>query len=127
MSHVRRRGKRKDGSWRWEARIPDPSRPGGTNKLERTFRTKQEAEDWLAAQRVSVLQGSYVDARRADRPFAELLAAWAESWPNRLSPTTQRRYQSIIDKYLLPEFGRTPIAKITHERIQRYINTLSAD
>ena len=30
MAHVRRRGKRKDGTWRWEARIPDPARPGVT-------------------------------------------------------------------------------------------------
>ena len=127
MGHVRRRGKRQDGSWRWEARIPDPSRLGSTHKIERTFRTKQEAEDWIASQRVSVLQGNYIDARRGERPFIDLLAAWKESWPNRLSPTTQRRYQSILDKYLVPEFGRSPIAKITHERVQRYINRLSAD
>src|SRR3954453_23966957 len=100
MAHVRRRGRRKDGTWRWEARIPAPSRLGGTHKIERTFRTKQEAEDWIASQRVSILQGSYIDARQGERPFADLVAAWRESWPHRLSPTTQRRYESIIDKYL---------------------------
>ena len=127
MAHVRRRGKRKDGSWRWEARIPDPSRPGGTHKLERTFRTKQEAEDWIASQRVSILLGNYIDARQGERPFSDVIASWRESWPNRLSPTTERRYQSILDKYLVPEFGRSPIAKVTHERVQRYVNRLSGD
>jgi hypothetical protein len=104
---------------------PAPAAP--THKIERAFRTKLEAEDWVATQRVSILQGSYVDARRAERPFADLFALWKESWPNRLSPTTQLRYQSIAKTYLLPEFERTPIAKITHERVQRYINRLSAD
>jgi integrase len=126
MAHVRRRGKRKDGSWRWEARIPDPARPGGTHKIERTFRTKQEAADWIASQRVSILRGTYVDARQGERPFAELLDAWKESWSNRLSPTTQCRYASILRKYLVPEFARTPIGKMTHERVQRYINRLSS-
>jgi hypothetical protein len=35
--HVRKRGKRKDGSWRWEGCYSDPIR-GGTAKIERTFR-----------------------------------------------------------------------------------------
>ena len=50
-----------------------------------------------------------------------------ESWAGRLSPTTRRRYESILDKYLAPEFGRVAIGRITHEVVQRYINRLAAD
>src|SRR5689334_9825609 len=124
--HIRRRGKRKDGTWRWQARYADPLR-GGTHKIERTFRTRQEAEDWLVSQRASVLQGMHIDPRQAERPFGEVIAAWRETWPGRLSPTTARRYESIIENYLAPEFGTLPIGRITHEAVQRYINRLAAN
>jgi integrase len=106
--------------------MPDPLR-GGNSEIARSFRTKLEAEDWLASQRASQLRGTYVDARQGDRPFSDLLDAWKQSWTNRLGATTSRRYQSIIDKYLKPEFGHVPIAKVTHERVQRYINRLNED
>lgn len=106
--------------------MPDPAR-GNTAKIERAFRTKQEAEDWLVSQRSSILQGTFVDPRQAERPFSEVVEAWQESWPKRLSPTTAARYRSILDVYLLPEFGATPLGRITHEVVQRYINRLAAD
>src|SRR5437763_1460053 len=95
--HVRKRGARKDGTTRWEARFPDPLR-GGKAMVERSFRSKREAEDWLASQRAAQLQGTYFDARQGDRPFADVIDAWKEGWPNRIAPTTQLRYQGIIDK-----------------------------
>jgi integrase len=124
--HLRKRGKRADGTWKWQARYADPLR-GGTHKIEKMFRSKQEAEDWLVQQRASVLDGTYIAPSQGERPFSEVIEAWRESWGGRLSPTTARRYQSIIDKYLAPEFGRTPIGRITHEVVQRYVNRLSAD
>ena len=66
---------------------------------------KRQAEDWLAEQRASQLAGTYVDPRAGERPFADVLAAWQESWDGRLSPTTIRRYDSIVRTYLEPEFG----------------------
>jgi integrase len=138
MAHLRKRhkpecahrasgGKRRcncDGSW--QARIPDPVR-GGTHKIERTFRTKQEADAWTVSQRAGQQQGTWVDPRQAERPFVDVVQAWKESWTNRLSPTTAARYRSILDVYLLPTFGQTPIGRITHEVVQRYVNRLTAD
>jgi len=138
MAHLRKRhkpecahrasgGKRRcncDGSW--QARIPDPVR-GGTHKIERTFRTKNEADAWAVSQRAGQQQGTWVDPRHAERPFADVVEAWKESWTNRLSPTTAARYRSILNVYLLPTFGQTPIGRITHEVVQRYVNRLTAD
>lgn len=118
--HVRRRGQN------WQARYPDPAR-GGTHKIERVFRTKREAEDWLVQQQAAVLGGTHISPRQADRPFGDVLDAWQESWDGRLSPTTLRRYESIIAKYLRPEFGARKIGALTHEVVQRYINRLAAD
>src|SRR5688500_2725128 len=122
--HIRKR-KRQDGTVVYQARHTDPVR-GGTHKIERTFAKKRDAEDWLSTQRASVLGGTYIAPSAGERPFSEVIEAWQESWWNRLSPTTARRYESIIDKYLLPEFGRTPIGRITHEVVQRYINRLAS-
>lgn len=120
--HVRRR---REG---WQARYPNPRYPGTTRKIERTFRTKREAEDWLVQQQASLLAGTHIDPRQSERPFREVIDAWKESWvPGRLSPTTERRYQSIIDKYLIPEFGRRRVGAITHEVVQRYVNRLASD
>lgn len=124
--HIRNRGKRKDGSIRWQARYTDPMR-GGTHKIERTFRSKRAAEDWLTKQQAGVLLGAHVDPRQSDRPFRDVVTAWQESWAGRLSPTTEQRYTSIIDNYLLPEFGHVPIGRITHEVVQRYVNRLVAE
>src|SRR5262245_50089799 len=122
MAHVRKRGKRKDGTTIYQARIPDPAcPPGGTRKIERSFGSKREAEDWIAQQRAAQIQGTYVDPRRADRPFAEILEAWQESWPSRLGANTARRYASILRKYVEPEFASLPVASVTHERVQRFI------
>lgn len=123
--HIRKRGKRKDGTWKWQARYPDPFR-GGTHKVEKVFGSKKEAEDWLVQQRASILGGTYIAPSQGERPFSEVIEAWQQSWGNRLSPTTARRYQSIIDTYLSPEFGRMPIGRMTHEVVQRFINRLNA-
>ena len=75
--HIRKR-KRKDGTVVCQARHTDPVR-GGTHKIERTFRTKQEAEDWLVdAARVR-------PRRHVHRPAAR------ESVP---SPRSSRRGRS---------------------------------
>ena len=135
--HVRKRhratcAKKQDGRKRcncdgpWQARIPDPARPGTTHKIERQFRTEREAKAWLVGQQAAEQVGGWIDPRKADRPFAEVVADWQQGF-GRLSPNTARRYRSICDTYLLPEFGASPVGAITHERVQRYIDGLSRD
>src|SRR5216110_840050 len=100
--HVRKRhkpncAKRRDKTKRcncdgsWQARIPDPNGRTNTSKIEKTFRTEREAGAWVALKIASQLDGTWIDPRQAERPFADVLAAWKESWHGRLSPTTERR------------------------------------
>lgn len=109
---------------RWQARYRDQI---GGQRVERTFRTKSEAEDWLTVQQGSMLTGTHVSPRLADTPFRELAEAWQESWPNRLSPTTALRYRSALNVYLLPTFETTSIGRIDHGVVQRYVNRLTAE
>jgi integrase len=130
MAHVRKLGKRRDGTTVWQARIPDPHcPPGGTKKIERSFSSEREAEDWIATMRADLLRGEYRDPRLADRPFSEILDAWRESWQGgrRIGPNTERRYNAILRKYIEPEFASSPIASITHERVQRFVNAKASD
>lgn len=123
--HIRDRGRRKDGSRRWEARIPDPVK-GGTAKIEKTFRKKEDAEAWIVSEAGSKQRGEWIDPRQAARPFSDVVAAWKEGW-HRLTPGTRARYEGIVDKYLVPEFGAMPIGRISHELVQRYVDRLDAD
>jgi integrase len=115
-----------DGSWQARMPDPDPTRPLNS-ELSKTFRTEQEAKDWLARQRGSQLDGSFIDPRAMERPFADVVTTWRESWPGRLSPTTERRYDSILRKYLEPELSRVPVGRITREVVQRYMNRLTSE
>lgn len=119
---VRSRGKRRDGSIRWQARYWHPDDPG--KRIEKTFRTKQDANDWLVRQRAEILKGTHVDPRQADRPFRELVDAWRESWID-LEPKTKAGYLAVLDKHLLPEFGSRRVSGMTTEVVQRYIRRLT--
>jgi integrase len=121
--HIRKLGKRKDGTWRWVAFMPDPSK-GGTAKIQRTFRRKEEAEDWLVSEGASKRQGTWVDPRQAERPFRDVIAAWRESWLD-IEPKTRSGYETIIRCHLLPEFGNTPVSRVTTEAVQAYVNRLA--
>ncbi len=116
--HVRRRGKG------WQARMPNPAL-GGAAKVERTFRTRREAEEWLTAQGAAVLRGEYIDPRLADRPWREVAEAWQATWVD-LKPTTRGGYESILRHHLLPAWGGRKVGGITHEAVQKWVAGLSA-
>jgi len=60
------------------------------------------------------------------RRLTGVAEAWRASWPNRLSPTTASLYDGILRTHLIPTFGTTPIGRIDHGAVQRYVNALTA-
>ena len=70
--------------------------------------------------------GTWVDPRKAERKFAEVVDAWKESWSNRIASTTASLYEGILAGYLIPTFGEVPIGRIDHGAVQRYVNRLTA-
>lgn len=107
---------------KWQVRMRDKL----TGETSKTFGTQQAAKDWLATQRANKLQGTYIDPRKSEQPFAAVVEEWRQSWDARLSPTTARRYSGILNAYLLPEFGDVPLAAIDHGVVQRYVDRLAA-
>ena len=122
--YIRKRGKRADGSTKWQARYWDASDP--TKRYEKVFRRKDDAERWLVQQSNAQLTGTHIDPRNADRPFREVVDAWKETWVD-LEPKTKAGYESIIEKRLLPEFGSRKVSGITTTLVQKYVNRLSAE
>lgn len=121
--HVRKRTRPNGTVQGWQARYPDPEDP--SKRIMKTFRTRREAEEYLAEQRLSVRDGTHVDPRRADRPFSELVEAWRAARYMRLQPKTRDRYDQVVRKYLLPTFGHQPTSAITKEAVTRYFAKLA--
>src|SRR5579859_1424040 len=120
--HVRKRGKRSDGTTKWQARYVDPTNQ--QRRIEKTFRTKNDAEDWLTTQTASVLNGEHQDPRLAAKPFREAVAAWRETRLPSLAPKTVDRYEDVLRLHLEKEFGHVPLTALTREVIKRYFARL---
>jgi integrase len=123
---TKRTHRRADGSKRdvWRARFPDPLK-GGTYQIEKTCATKREAVEWLDKQKQGANSGSFVDPRRANRPFTEVVDAYLATKVHR-APKTRGGHRSIINRHILPAFGRSKIGAVSAETVQTFINELSA-
>lgn len=95
--------------------------------VEKTFRLKRDAQDWLTSEQAQLLQGTHVNPRLSERPFAEVVEAWRESWPGRIEPSTQLRYEQTLRLHVLPEFSSRPIGQIDRAAVQRWVNRMTAD
>src|SRR5262249_39115626 len=95
-----------------------------TDQIERRFRSKREAEDWLDGMKHGAKSGVYIDPRKAERRVEEVASAWRETWTD-LEPKTRAGYEAILKKHVDPCFGKAQIGAVTPDAIQRYINELS--
>lgn len=100
------------------ARIP--SARNRRKDIVKTFDRKRDAERWLATQAAAMQDPSYIDPRSAAKPFRELVATWERTRVAGLAPKTRERYSSVTRTYLLPEFGSTPVGKLTRGDIKEW-------
>src|SRR4051794_32246657 len=95
-----------DGPWR--ARYPKPNGIA-TEQIERTFRTRREAEAWLSAQTATIAAGTHIAPREAERRLVQIYDVWRETrWPG-LEPKTTARYAQVWRTHLAPEFGNRKV------------------
>jgi integrase len=117
--HVRKRGAK------WRARFPDPLR-GGTAQIERSFATKVEAQDWLLDMQHSAKTGQFIDPAASARTLGDVADEWRKTWTD-LEPKTKAGYESILNKHILPRFGKARLSAITPDAVQRMVNELAED
>ncbi len=109
------------GEVRYDARLRDPS----GRVYGRTFRTKREAEAFVATQRSDRARGLWFDVRAAETPFAEVALDWLHGNPAK-RPGTVARDGSVVRIQLLPSLGPVPIGRISPRDVQRMVNDWSA-
>jgi integrase len=113
-------------SGKWRARYPNLSK-GGTAQIERTFRTKRDADEWLVQQQASILNGAHIAPREGERRFRDVYEVWRETrWPG-LQPKTTARYGQVWRTYLEPEFGARKLNTLNRELVRRYFAKLSGN
>lgn len=116
---------RKQSKTSWEVRlyVPDPS--GGTRRKSFTVKgTKRDAERFRAQKIAEILDGRYHD------PAEEPVEVYAEGWLQTIKPTvrenTHDSYSWLIDTYVTPIIGDTPMGKVTPQQLNKLYADLSA-
>jgi integrase len=107
-------------SGRWRARYQGPD----GHRHAAMFRTKADADVWLASQQTDRLRGEWVDPRGG----RILLARWEEQWwatTVNLRPSTRVRDRGYLDRYVLPAFGDTELRRITQLDVRVWVAELA--
>ena len=106
---------------RWEASYRDPRQ----RERIRTFRTRSEADRWLATVKTDVARGQYIDPRLARTRFRQWSAEWMATTAH-LKPKTRAGYESDLRVHVLPVFGDLPIGSIQQVDVRRFVADLAA-
>lgn len=121
--HVRDFGKRKDRSTKWQVRWRHPD--DASIRVEKVIPgDKRRATKYLNKLESDALDGGYMDPRRADRPFREVIEAWRDSWPDRYAASTQERYAQSLRARIEPEFASRRTSQITYEVVRRWVSKM---
>ncbi|MBC6467258.1 tyrosine-type recombinase/integrase [Actinomadura alba] len=120
MGYVRTR-LRKDGSPRYTAYFWDVR---GRERSAGTFATRKEAvRAWRRAE-AGAGEGRFADLRSGRQPFARYVSlVWLAN--HRMEANTRQGYISVIEKYLLPEFGAIRMIEILPSHVRDFLRRLT--
>ncbi|MGW7420374.1 tyrosine-type recombinase/integrase [Streptomyces sp. NPDC054813] len=107
---------RKLPSGRYQARYRGLD--GADHPAPDTFRTKRDADDWLADMQSQLRQGDWRDPDAGKVAFGDYAAAWVKERP--LAPRTAEPYASLLRIHLAPTFGSMAIADITPAAVRTW-------
>jgi integrase len=88
-----------------------------------TFRTKGEANVWLAAAQTDLLRGERTDRYLPTVTLDEYAATWLEH--RVLRPRTVELYQGLLDRHILPKLGGIQIGRLTPSKVREWHACLS--
>lgn len=110
----------RDGRTTWRVRYRDPS---GAQR-NKSFTLKRDAERFLVTVEQSKIVGSYVDPTLA----RIMVGHWATRWLDgqaHLKPSTRERYAGILREHIVPRWGTTKLADVTHSDVQSWVSGLA--
>ena len=99
---------RKRASGRWQATF---WHAGRLHSGPHTFKTRADASAYLSAVETDIRRGAWIDRRRGDVLFADYAEQWLAERVD-LRPRSRETYRGLLDRYLIPGFGATPIGAI---------------
>src|SRR5690348_5262253 len=77
---------------------------------KRGFRTKRDAEQFLATVEVAIMRGEYVSPRLGRITVGELGPAWLERRRGHMKPSGFRSYESAWRVHVEPRWGHTRVS-----------------
>jgi integrase len=99
-------------------------KPDHSQTDKRGFRTKREAELFLASVETKKATGEYIDPTAARATIDRLGKAWLAS-RSHLKPSSAYVYESAWRLHVEPRWGATMIGTIRHSEVQTWITELS--
>lgn len=113
--------KRKDGRWEARATVKYDPATGKLKRISRYFKTRKEAQDWLAEVIHSKNIGSFVEP--AKETFGDWILRWLEVYVKaRVEPTSYANYYDTVTKHVLPSLGAIPLQALRTSAIQELYN-----
>lgn len=107
---------------RWQTRWV-----GDGQERSKSFARKADAEAYRAQVSADIVTGTYVDTKRSATAFATVAEEWFTAKQAKLKPSTLAGYRSMLDMTLIPRWGDTRLADITHADIQQWVNWMVTD
>jgi integrase len=91
---------------------------------KRGFRTKGEADRYLATVEVAKMRGEWVAPSRSRATVGELAELWFSA-QMQVKPTTRLGYRQALDKHVLSRWGNTRLVDVSHGEVQAWVAKLS--
>ncbi len=113
---------RKLPSGRWQARyrVDRVWRAAPT-----TYRTKRDAEAFLAATRADIERGTWLPPEQGRISLRDYSTKWLEQKPN-LRPRSKEQYEINLRRHILPTLGNTDLGKISPSKVRGWHAALLA-
>lgn len=107
---------------RYRVRYRDPER---RSREKGGFRTKRDAEEYLANVTVSTSRGEFVDPKTAKATIAELGGEWIAN-QSHLKPSAFRSVEAAWRVHVEPAWGRRRLADIRFSEVQAWVTRFAA-
>lgn len=99
-------------------------KPDRTQTDKRGFRTRRDAELFLASVEISIARGEFVDASAARAPVGELGSVWIRDLTH-VKPSYWRSLESTWRRHVEPRWGTVAVAAVRHSEVQSWVSGIS--
>ena len=104
-------------SGRWQAKYRHP-RSNEFIGAPTTFKLKGDASRWLSSVQREIERGTWIDPEWGKVTMRDYAESWLAQRP--LRPRTVELYRGLLDRYILPELGRTELGDLSPRDVRSW-------